>query len=432
MMPKRLTDKGLQALKRADAGETYDVADSVVPNLIVRVSPKGRRTFALYTRFPNTWYPARRTIGKYGSMTLDQARQKARYWLELIEKGRDPADEALKAKHAEERKRANSFRSVFEDFVAEKLKKERKGREVERDMRKAFLEPWNGRPVTDIMPEDIALIIKAKARTAQGQARNLLLNIKRMFQWACDQHAYGIKLNPAAPLKPLALCGETVVRDRLLDDAEVFAFLRAARRTAYPHGPVYQLLLLTGLRLNEVADAAWSEFDLAKGIWTIPATRMKARESKARPHVVPLTGEILAVINSLPRFERGEYLFSNDFGRSPIWMGTRVKERMDERMLRTLRAMARKRGDNWRKVKLEHWQNHDLRRVVRSGLSKLKVVDEVAEAVLAHRRKGIQGVYDRHDYLAEKKEALQIWAGRLRDITEPPPANVTPLRKAGT
>ena len=63
-MPKRLTDKGLQALKRADAGETYDVADSVVPNLIVWVSPRGRRTFALYTRFPNTSYPARRTIGK--------------------------------------------------------------------------------------------------------------------------------------------------------------------------------------------------------------------------------------------------------------------------------------------------------------------------------------------------------------------------------
>ena len=99
-------------------------------------------------------------------------------------------------------------------------------------------------------------------------------------------------------------------------------------------------------------------------------------------------------------------------------------------MLRTLKAMARKRGDDPRKVKLEHWQNHDLRRVVRSGLSKLKVVDEVAEAVLAHSRKGIQGVYDKHDYFDEKKEALTLWAGRLRDIVSPPPANVVKLGTA--
>ena len=100
-------------------------------------------------------------------------------------------------------------------------------------------------------------------------------------------------------------------------------------------------------------------------------------------------------------------------------------------MLRTLKAMARKRGDDPRKVKLEHWRNHDLRRVVRSGLSKLKVVDEVAEAVLAHSRKGIQGVYDKHDYFDEKKEALTLWAGRLsRDIITPPPANVVKLNKS--
>src|SRR5262245_53669448 len=429
-MSKRLTDRGLKALSKAQADSTYDVADSVVPNLIVRVSPKGRKTFVLYTRFPGSSSPSRRTLGKYGVMSLEQARDKAREWLALIDKGIDPAEQERAAEVEQERKRANSFRSVFEDFAAEKWSKEGKGGAVERDMRKAFLEPWNGRPVSEIMPEDIAAIIKSKARTAPMQARNLLLDIKRMFQWAVDQHAYSLKLNPASPLKPQALCGEQVARDRKLSDEEVFAFLRAARRTPYPAGRVYELLLLTGLRLNEVADAQWSEIDLKGGTWTIPASRMKARESKARPHVVPLTAEILAVINSLPRFEHGEFLFSANFGKDSVWMGTRVKERIDERMLRTLKAIARKRGDDPRKITLEQWQNHDLRRVVRSGLSKLKVVDEVAEAVLAHRRKGIQGVYDRHDYLAEKKEALTLWAGRLRDITEPPPSNVTKLQTA--
>jgi integrase len=403
-----------------------------VPNLIVRVSPKGRKTFALYTRFPGNPNPTRRALGKYSSMTLDEARNKARGWLALIEKGRDPADEERAAKVEQERQRANSFRSVFEDFVAAKLSKERKGWAVERDMRKSFLEPWNGRPITDIQPEDVAAVIKAKVKAgAPMQARNLLLNAKRFFQWCVDQHSYGIKFNPAAPLKPTALCGELIARDRRLDDAEIFAFLRAARRTSYPYGAVYQLLLLTGLRLNECCDAKWDEFDFAKGVWTISASRMKGKNGRAREHIVPLTDDILRVINSLPRFESGEFLFSTDFGRNAVWMGTRVKERLDERMLRTLRAMARKRGDDSRKVELAPWVNHDLRRVVRSGLSKLKIVDEVAEAVLAHVRPGIRGVYDRHDYLAEKREALTMWAGRLRDITEPPPDNVTKLQARG-
>jgi integrase len=431
-MAQRLTDKGLRALRKADAGTTYDRPDAVVPNLVVRVSPKGRKTFVLYTRFPGSKNPARRALGKYGVMSLDEARKKARHWLELIEKGRDPADDERALQIEQERKRANSFRNVCEDFFAEKLSKERRGWAVERDVRLNFLEPWNGRPVTDIMPEDIAAIIKAKARTAPAQARNLLVAIKRMLQWACDQHAYALKINPASPLKPTALCGEKVARERKLNDQEVFAFIRAAERMPYPHGSVYQLLLLSGLRLNEVAAAQWSEFDLAKGLWVIPASRMKGKNSKAREHVVPLTDDILRVINKLPRFEGGNYLFSANHGRRPCWMSHEVKKKLDARMLRTLKAMARKRGDDPAKVELEPWQNHDLRRVVRSGLSKLKIVDEVAEAVLAHRRQGIQGVYDRHDYLAEKKEALQLWAGRLRDIITPPPANVVKIEAART
>jgi integrase len=89
---------------------------------------------------------------------------------------------------------------------------------------------------------------------------------------------------------------------------------------AYPFGPIYRLLLLSGLRLNEVADAVWSEFDVGKGIWTIPASRMKGKNSKARPHTVPLTADILAVLSDLPRFNGGEYLFSTTNGERPAWV----------------------------------------------------------------------------------------------------------------
>jgi integrase len=424
-----LTDKTLASLKRkpAEVGTTYDVADGVVPGLFARVSPKGRVSFILYTRYPGSSSPSRRTVGVYDGGNLAKVRKTAQDWLGHIAEGRDPAEVIERRKVEQERKRANSFRAVFEDFAAAKLSKERGGKFVERDMRKEFLEAWNGRPITEILPEDIAQIITAKAKTAPGQARALLVAIKRMFEWSVDRHAYALTANPAARLKADNLCGEMKPRDRKLSDAEVFAFLRTAQGTPYPAGPVYELLLLTGLRLNEVAEAQWSEFDFKAGTWTIPGARMKARESRARPHAVPLTPEILAVINRLPRFESGEFLFSNNFGKTPVQMGTLVKRRLDARMLRTLRAMARKRGENWRKVKLEPWVQHDLRRVVRAGLAKLGVGYEVGEALLAHRLGGVHGTYNVHDYFEEKKKALQQWAAHLRTITEPAPANVVKL-----
>jgi integrase len=188
------------------------------------------------------------------------------------------------------------------------------------------------------------------------------------------------------------------------------------------------LLLLSGLRLNEVADATWSEFDLGKGIWTIPAARMKGKNGKARPHSVPLTTDILAVLADLPRFENGEYLFSARRGECPIYVSDRAKQRLDARMLRTLRALARQRGDDAAKVKLPAWVNHDLRRTLRSGLSELRVSPDVAEAILAHVKPGIRGVYDRYEHFDEKRHALELWATRLRSIVQPRP-NVVELAK---
>jgi len=98
-------------------------------------------------------------------------------------------------------------------------------------------------------------------------------------------------------------------------------------------------------------------------------------------------------------------------------------------MLRTLRAVARMRGDDPSRVELEPWVFHDLRRVVRSHLAALRVPDHVAEMALGHGRKGLQRIYDQHCYEAELREALTQWAGRLRSIVEPAPGNVVSLKR---
>ena len=130
----------------------------------------------------------------------------------------------------------------------------------------------------------------------------------------------------------------------------------------------------------------------------------------------------------VPRFNGGTYLFSTTNGESAVWIGSKIKERLDRRMSLTLRALARMRGDDPASVELPPFVNHDIRRTVRSRLSRLKVTEEAREAVLAHARPGIKGVYDLHDYLDEKREALELWAARLRQITEPSPDNVVQLR----
>ena len=90
-------------------------------------------------------------------------------------------------------------------------------------------------------------------------------------------------------------------------------------------------------------------------------------------------------------------------------------------------------GEDHHAVDLPGWVNHDLRRVVRSGLSALRVPHNVAEVVLAHRPPGIVGTYNLHEYEDEKAEALEAWAQRLATIVSPPAKvpdkKIVPLRE---
>jgi integrase len=369
---------------------------------------------------------------RYGELSLLAAREKAREWLKLIGKGIDPQAHEEQQRRAKERERQNTFAAVAEDFIRDKLPGERKGREVERDIKREFIPVWGDRPITQITARDVRDLIRAKAQTAKPQARNLLGYAKRLFAWAVDQDCYGLEGSPAAALKPSKIVGERVSGDRVLSDVELFALWRAAERTPYPVGPVYQLLMLTALRLNEVADAHSSEFDLAGKLWIIPKQRMKGKNGKARAHAVPLTKDTFSILAKVPSFDRGGFVFSTAAGVSPVWMSSKVKTRIDARMLRTLRALARRRGEDPAKVQLPPWTNHDIRRTVRSNLSRLKVTEEAREAVMAHVRPGIKGAYDLYDYFHEKREALEGWGVRLQSIVAPSPINVLMSFRRGT
>jgi integrase len=245
-----------------------------------------------------------------------------------------------------------------------------------------------------------------------------------LFSWAIDQGAYALETSPCDRLKPKAIIGERRPRSRTLANDELIAFWRATARQPYPYGPLGRMLLLTGQRHREVASARWAEINLADRLWSIGEERFKSDAA----HMVPLSDSVIALLATLPRFRSGDHVFTTTHGKLPTKIFHKVKGQLDVRMLRMLKAMARKRGEDPTRVVLKPWVIHDLRRVLRTNLSALRVPDHIAEMVIGHGRHGLQRVYDQHRYIDEMRDALQQWSMRLRSIVEPPPANVVALR----
>jgi integrase len=422
-MAKALTDRTILALKPAAPGKRVEKWDAVVSGLGIRVTDTGAKSFVLNARFPGSHNSARRALGGYGELTLEQARIKARSWLELLGRGIDPRVEIERQQQAELRKQATTFGAVAEIFIREKLSSERRGHDAELQLRNEFISRWADRPVTEISPADVKAVIREVKARAPYMAHALLSNVRRMFNWAIEQGDYGLEHSPCDHLKAKSLIGERQPRDRWLKDDEIRAFWRACERMGYPHGDLGRALLLTGTRHREMAAAPWSEFDLARATWTIGRERFKSNSE----HVVPLTRDMLELLEGLPRFKSGSFLFSTTFGKIATDITEKVKDKLDRRMLRTLRAVARARGEDPNAVVLKPWRVHDLRRTCRTHLAALRVPDHIAEMTLGHGKKGLQRVYDQHQYEAEMREALEKWAARLRSIVTPPPANVTPF-----
>src|SRR5262249_48119435 len=149
-----------------------------------------------------------------------------------------------------------------------------------------------------------------------------------------------------------------------------------------------------------------------KMLWVIPPERFKSNET----HLVPLTKDLVSILESLPRFN-DDFLFSAKLGKTPVSSFTQPKHLIDAGMESVLGKTP------------PEWITHDIRRTVRTRLASLRVADVVAEMVIGHGRKGIQRVYDQHTYEQEMREALELWAARLRGIVTPPPDNVVNLKR---
>jgi integrase len=356
-------------------------------------------------------------------MSLEEAHDKAAQWRKDIKKKIDPTTAEKQKQVEKEREQKNTFRAVLAAYNKDKLEGLRRGREVNRDLEKLADDTgWGGRPITEITALEVLDVIKQyKDRGKLHHAHNLLGDVRRPYDWAIDQEVYaGLQTSPCDHLKPKKLFGKKTQRTRVLSDVELRAAWIGAKRLGYPYGPLFQLLMLTGQRKSEVAEMRWSEIgDLAKKLWSLPPERVKANAA----HLVPLSDDAVAVLTSLPRFD-GDYVFSIQSGARPVAAFSEYKRRYDAEILKALK-------EHDPKAKLAHFVIHDLRRTVRTHLSAIpNISDLVRELVIGHTKPELHKVYDQYAYLDEKRFALDAWAGRLRSIVEPPPANVVALGKA--
>lgn len=412
---KALTDRLLRSLKPAKNGKPYDIRDVVTPGLRARVLPGGQVTFVLLARYGSK-NPTRRAIGAYGAVTLEKARHTAREWLGQVGRGIDPQIEIDRQRRAALLERETGFAAVAAEFIKRHVRgnNQRRADIVERELQREFVDRWQDRPIMAITARDVVAVIdEVVDRGARAQARNLLGHARVLFDWAINRGVYGLEHSPCDRLRPSALVGRKLFRQRVLDDNEIKAFWRAAAQLEYPYGPLFQLLLLLGQRKSEVAGARWREFDLPKKLWVIPAERMKSDAA----HVVPLPDRAVAILKSLPRFQKGDHLFSAAFGVTPANGFSKAKEKLDLFFTEELGHQP------------PAYVLHDLRRTFRTRLSALRVPTEVAELCIAHAKKGLDRTYNLHAFEHERREAFDAWAAKLRDIIEPPPPNVVGMRK---
>jgi integrase len=206
------------------------------------------------------------------------------------------------------------------------------------------------------------------------------------LNWAIEREY--LDVNPAAAVKKRRV---EASRDRVLTDHELRAIWRAADGLADPSRSLIKAWILTGQRRDEVRCMAWSEVDLSRPLWTLPAARNKGK----RDHEIPLSPAMIELLREVRR--RGAPVFSTD-GTKPYAGQKRLKAIIE------------------RESGVKGWTLHDIRRTAATRLAALHVPQDTIDRVLNHAKARLAGTYNRHDYLTQKREALEAWADRVSFI----------------
>ena len=275
----------------------------------------------------------------------------------------------------------------------------RSWRSIESRTRCHIIPKLGKRPIGEVTRADVVEFLDdlERQKGLQHQVNRCRETLRAIFAYAIEREL--VTINPVVGVSKRKL---EIPRDRTLTADELAALWRAIDKLPELPRAYFRMVLLTGARRNEARGMAWSELDLDAALWRLPAERNKS----SRPFDVPLSPPVVEALRALPR--RGPMVFAID-GKRPMTVHQLVE---------------RVRSD----AGLRHVRLHDLRRTLRTGLAELGVSFEVAERVLNHAMPGLQAVYNRHNYLAEKRTALTLWAEHVLALAERRAATIVAFR----
>jgi len=381
---KRLTDDGVKALK--PRAERYAYPDPEMPGHYIRVTPRGSKSYVAVAIGPDgkqVWA----TIESTALLGIQEAREKAREAINAIKAGEDRAG-------------PQSFAAVAEVWLKRHVEKKKLRSEdaIRRSLDNHILPEWKGREFTSIRRGDVAkLLDKVEDGSGPVAADAVLHVIGNIANWYATRHE-----GYASPvIKGMRRSNpKERARKRILGDDELRAVWKQAEANG-TFGAFVRLCLLTTQRLDKVAGMRWEDVSV-DGTWTIPTEdREKGNAGK-----LPLPDIALSIIKAQPHFAGNPYVLAGR-GKSHFSGFSKAKAAFDAKL-----------------PPMPRWTIHDLRRSARSLMSRAGVLSEHAERVLGHTIRGVEGVYNRYDFEAEKAHALRALAGLIETIINPHADNV--------
>jgi integrase len=397
------SDVSIRNLKLPAKGQ-IDVRVKNAPALYLRLSPSAKNWY-LRARPPGEKNPLAMRMASYGqgerALTLKQAKEKAQQWKEDIKGGIDPRAETKLAK-------SSVFASVVDEFLARgKTVKGEPWKVTTADAyRSALKSPryrkWANIAVSKLTEANVQEVInKIEEEGKYTSARRNLTYLQTFFSWCRRKKQGYIPVNQALPTDGIELeqSGDNA-RDRHLSPEEIKVFWQATEKLEYPWKHYYQLAILTGQRVGNVAAIKRSE--IKEGVW-------EQKENKAdRALLVPLNAMAQEVLADCPNF--GDYYLTTTSD-GPIHKSSKAKSRLDKQIASIVEE------GNLKNVFDEPWVNHDLRRTLTTELRKLRIPRMVCSAILNHAQQGVTAKnYDQYEMLDEKIQALNAWNDYLQEL----------------
>lgn len=422
-MAKRLTPVTL-SIKPPRRGRV-EIRDSDSP-LVFRVTSAGARSLTIRTRLHGN--QIRLT---YSRAAIVENLGDARNWAhDVRDKCRHGIDPRRELQDQSARSDQLRFENVVEEFMRRHASKNKTANETRRIFERYVLPEWRSRAIPDITRRDVNdLLDKIEDCKIDGpkghkiggpvMADRVLAAIRTLFNWCAirDESISSPIVRGMARTRP-----KDRARTRVLNDDEIRAFWKVAGGLG-TYGSLVKTLLLTGQRRDEVGRMSRSEMN-DEWVWTIPAERYKT----GMPNQLTLPHAVREIIKGQAVIDDSDLIFTTN-GQSPFSGFSKSKSLLDREMIATMAAEAADKGEDPEKVELPHWTLHDLRRTAKTLMARAGLRPDISERVLGHVIPGVEGVYDRHSYKNEKRDALEKLSTIINSILQPEQKNVIRLER---